>query len=94
MVLRNEGPHIGADAHSGLVHTVVATAAHVGDVTQAHALLHGEESAVFGGAGYQGVKRREENRNTVVEWRVAMKRASARRCRTPRQGRCRSHSSG
>ena len=66
--------HIGADAHSGLVHTVVATAAHVGDVTQAHALLHGEESAVFGDAGYQGVERREENRNTEVEWRVAMKR--------------------
>ncbi len=66
--------HIGADAHSGLVHTVVATAANVGDVTQAHALLHGEESAVFGDAGYQGVERREENRNTEVEWRVAMKR--------------------
>ncbi len=34
--------HIGADAESGLVHTVVGTAANVNDVTQAHALLHGE----------------------------------------------------
>jgi IS5 family transposase len=66
--------HIGVDAHSGLVHTVLATAANVGDVTQAHALLHGEESGVFGDAGYQGVERREENRNTEVKWHVAMKR--------------------
>jgi IS5 family transposase len=66
--------HIGVDAHSGLVHTVVATAANIGDVTQTHALLHGEESEVFGDAGYQGVERREENRNTEVEWHVAMKR--------------------
>jgi IS5 family transposase len=35
--------HIGVDADSGLVHTVVTTAANVNDVTQAHALLHGEE---------------------------------------------------
>src|SRR5690606_22069964 len=33
--------HIGVDAHSGLVHSVKATAANVSDVTQAHALLHG-----------------------------------------------------
>jgi IS5 family transposase len=35
--------HIGVDAESGLTHTVVTTAANVNDVTQAHALLHGEE---------------------------------------------------
>ncbi|KXU38752.1 transposase [Ventosimonas gracilis] len=33
--------HIGVDAESGLVHTVVGTAAHVHDVTQAAELLHG-----------------------------------------------------
>jgi IS5 family transposase len=33
--------HIGADMESGLVHTVVGTAANVHDVTQAHVLLHG-----------------------------------------------------
>ena len=33
--------HIGVDAETGLVHSVVGTAAHVHDVTQAHALLHG-----------------------------------------------------
>ena len=44
--------HIGVDAESGLVHTVVGTAANVNDVTQGHALLHGEEEAVFADAGY------------------------------------------
>ena len=48
--------HIGVDAESGLTHTIVTTAAHVSDVTQAHALLHGEETTVFGDAGYQGVE--------------------------------------
>lgn len=48
--------HIGADAASGLVHTVVGTAGNVSDVTQAHARLHGDETAALGNAGYQGVR--------------------------------------
>ena len=66
--------HIGVDVESGLVHTVVGTAANVSDVTQAHALLHGEESVVFADAGYQGVDKRDENVETPVSWHVAMKR--------------------
>jgi IS5 family transposase len=66
--------HIGVDAHSGLVHSLKGTAANVGDVTEAHALLHGQESEVFADAGYQGVDKREEHRDTPVTWRVAMKR--------------------
>jgi IS5 family transposase len=54
--------HVGVDADSGLVHTVVGTAANVNDVTQAHHLLHGKETDVFGDAGDQGVDKREENR--------------------------------
>ncbi|SUA53177.1 Transposase DDE domain [Oligella urethralis] len=38
--------HIGVDAASGLVHTLVTTPANTHDVTQAHALLHGEEQDV------------------------------------------------
>ena len=34
--------HIGVDADSGLVYTVIGTAANVNDVTQGHGLLHGE----------------------------------------------------
>ena len=63
--------HIGVDAESGLVHTVIGTAANVGDVTQAGALLHGRETVAFGDAGYQGVDKREEA--TGPQWHVAMK---------------------
>ena len=66
--------HIGVDADSGLVHSVVGTAAHVSDVSQTHALLHGEETEVFADAGYQGVEKRVESRETPVKWHVAMKR--------------------
>jgi IS5 family transposase len=65
--------HIGVDADSGLVHTLVTTPANVHDVTQAHALLHGQERYAAGDAGYQGVAQREENRNTSVQWDVAMR---------------------
>src|SRR5258706_15280313 len=65
--------HIGVDARSGLVHTVVGTAAHVSDVTQAQALLHGDETDVLGDAGYQGVEKREENQGVPVPWHVAMR---------------------
>ena len=35
--------HIGADAESGLVHTLIGTAANVADIQCARELLHGEE---------------------------------------------------
>ena len=63
--------HIGVDAESGLVHTVIGTAANVNDVTQGHALLHGEETEVFADAGYQGAMKRPEA--TGVEWHVALR---------------------
>ena len=65
--------HIGVDADSGLVHSVVGTAANVNDVTQASALVHGEESDVFADAGYQGVSKREETRDIDANWHVAMR---------------------
>lgn len=65
--------HIGVDANSGLVHTMVGTAANVSDITQAQALLHGDETDVFGDAGYQGIEKREENLETPVNWHIAMR---------------------
>jgi transposase, IS5 family len=62
--------HIGVDAESGLVHTVVGTAANVADVTQAGDLLHGKEKDAFGDSGYRGVDRRDEAQGP--EWHVAM----------------------
>lgn len=67
--------HIGVDAASGLVHTLIGTAGNVSDVTQAHALLHGDETAALGDAGYQGVEKRAENVGKSVTWHVAMKRS-------------------
>ena len=65
--------HIGVDAESGLAHTLETTPANGSDVVVAHALLHGGEAEVYGDAGYQGVGKREENRDAEVDWRVAMK---------------------
>ena len=63
--------HIGVDADSGLVHSVIGTAANVNDVTQGHGLLHGQETVVFADAGYQGATKRPEA--TGVDWHVAMR---------------------
>jgi IS5 family transposase len=63
--------HIGVDAHSGLIHSVVGTAANVNDVTQAGALLHGQEDDAFADAGYQGVHKRIEAQGP--RWHVAMR---------------------
>ncbi|MBU6502232.1 MAG: IS5 family transposase [Burkholderiales bacterium] len=78
--------HIGVDAESGLVHTVIGTAANVNDVTQGHGLLHGEETDVFADAGYQGAMKRAEA--TEVAWHVAMrpgKRRALDKCRGSHQ---------
>ncbi len=64
--------HIGADAESGLVHTVKGSAANVSDVVQANALLHGQESDAFGDAGYQGADKRPDAAQGV-RWNVAMR---------------------
>ena len=64
--------HIGVDADSGLVHSVIGTAANVNDVTQGHGLLHGEEQVVFADAGYQGAQKRAEAR-ADVDWHIAMR---------------------
>ena len=59
--------HIGVDADTSIVHSMSATAANVHDVTEAHHLLHGGEVVVWGDAGYQGVGKREENKELEVE---------------------------
>lgn len=64
--------HIGVDAASGLVHTVIGTAANVNDVTQAQALLHGDEQEGYGNAGYQGAGKRPEAQGKV-RWNIAMR---------------------
>ena len=63
--------HIGVDAASGLVHTVVGTPANVNDLNVAGQLLHGQEQVAFGDAGYQGVHKRPEAEGPT--WHVAMR---------------------
>jgi IS5 family transposase len=46
--------HVGVDSKTKLIHTVVATAANVADVTVLPELLHGEETRVWGDQGYRG----------------------------------------
>jgi transposase, IS5 family len=63
--------NIGVDVDSGLVHTVIATAANVNDVTHGHESLHGEDPVVFADAGYQGANKHPEA--IGVGWHVAMR---------------------
>lgn len=64
---------IGVGPASGLMHSVLGTA-HVSDVSQAHALLYGDEDDAFGDTGYVGVFKRDEMRGKSVKWYVALNR--------------------
>lgn len=52
---------------------MVGTAANVNDVTQAHVLVHGEETDAFAASGYQGVAKREETQDIQVHCHVALR---------------------
>ena len=78
--------HIGVDAQSGLVHTLIGTAANVSDVTQAQALLHGDETQAFGDAGYQGVEKRDENLECPVTWHIALRPSKRKALKDTPQG--------
>jgi transposase, IS5 family len=64
--------HIGADAESGLVHTVRGTSSNVHDVVKGNSLLHGEEAIAFCDALYQGVDKRP-GAKAEVTWHIAMR---------------------
>lgn len=68
--------HIGVDGASGLVHSVVGTAANVADVTQVDKLLHGAENVVCADAGYTGVEKRPEHEGREVLWQIAARRST------------------
>jgi IS5 family transposase len=46
--------HVGVDSKMKIIHSVVATAAHVADSAVLPELLHGEETRVWGDGAYQG----------------------------------------
>lgn len=76
--------HIGVDDQSGLVHTVVSTAAHESDISQTVALMHGEETRMGADAGYVGVLKRDEVQQKLqgmphaVRWHIAKRRTPIR----------------
>lgn len=78
--------HIGVDADSGLVHTVVGTAANVNDVTQVHHLVHGDKSEEFAEAGYQGWTSAWTRRPSTPSGMSPRVRASADCSRSPIPG--------
>lgn len=67
--------HIGVDVASGVVHTVVGTAANEADINQMAAVLHGAEEDVFADAGYTGADKRPELEDRDVCWNIAIKRS-------------------
>ena len=67
--------HIGVDVASGVVHTVVGTAANEADINQMAAVLHGAEEDVFADAGYTGADKRPEHEDRHVCWNIAIKRS-------------------
>jgi len=66
--------HIGADADSGLVHSLSCTAANVADVNETEHLLRGKQDCVFVDAGYLGADKRVGLEERPVTWHIAMKR--------------------
>ena len=71
--------HIGADRDSGMVHTVISTAANVSDISQTVELLHGSETQVHADAGYVGVQKRaeieKEDPDGRIDWQIAQRRS-------------------
>ncbi|MCV6328659.1 transposase, partial [Pseudomonas aeruginosa] len=67
---------ITPDAHTGIVHSLAATAANASDVSQTHKLLHGEEKHVHADAGYQGADKRPELKECEAEFVIARRRST------------------
>lgn len=65
--------HIGVDVNTGLVHTVTSTAANVADVVEVPNLLCGNETSVYGDAGYIGADKRVPHKRGR-SWFIAEKR--------------------
>jgi IS5 family transposase len=67
--------HIGADAGTGYVHTVTATAANVHDLDEAVHLVRADDEVVYADAGYQGAAKRPEIAGdedlSRITWKIA-----------------------
>jgi IS5 family transposase len=75
--------HIGADAGSGMVHSVEVSSANVSDIEMAHKLIREDDDTVNADAGYIGIEKREEIKNdkhfSEVEYRVNTRKCAVRK---------------
>ena len=71
--------HIGADAGTGYVHSVSATAANVHDLEQVADLVRDDDEVAYTDAGYQGAEKRPDitgdERRARIEFRVAARKS-------------------
>ena len=71
--------HIGADAGTGYVHSVSATAANVHDLEQVADLVRDDDAVAYTDAGYQGAEKRPDiagdERRSRIEFRVAARKS-------------------
>jgi IS5 family transposase len=65
--------HTRVDAESALVHTVIGTAANVGDITQVADLMHGQETEVFAETGYWGAAKQYDAEDIPMNWHADLR---------------------
>ena len=70
--------HVGADANSGVVHTVSVTPANASDIGQLPNLLRPDDRAVFGDKGYVNNEFKRAARKAGVFWGVSLKASKTR----------------
>ncbi len=66
------------DEESGLVRSVVGTAANNAYVTEVDRLVHGKENIGGVEAGYTGVEKRPEDEGREVIWQIAVRRGTCK----------------
>ena len=66
--------HIGVDAGTGIVHTVVGTAANVHDSKKAVDLIRDDDEVVYGDSGYLGIENqdrvKEDDHLSKIDYRI------------------------
>jgi IS5 family transposase len=85
--------HVGADVHTGVVHTVSVTPANAADISQLPNLLREDDRIVIGDAGYVNDTYKRAARQAGVVWGVALKARPKRRLGSAQKRRNRKMSS-
>ena len=71
--------HTGSETGTGLVHSLMTTAANVHDSQKMDDLLHGEESKVYGDSAYASADTKEIYEAQGIRWRVNIKAARGKK---------------